>query len=334
MFVELAAYVGRLEELVDPGIGIPQELVHVVDAFAAEPAGVGSAEALFHPLGDVRRYNPLHRLAEDQLAVAVLEFVTLPSAHVVFVHPVLHAVEIADLVLGRYPEREVDQIVVEERDTRLQAVERQLVSDVPIASYLSGGMDSGSITAVASRRLGRMMTFTMGFDLSSASGLELGFDERAKSEALSNLLKTEHYEMVLHAGDMEHAMPDMVWHLEDLRVGQSYPNYYVARLAGKFAKVVLAGTGGDELFGGYPWRYYRGLNSTCPETYHRNHYAFWQRLVSDEEKRDLFRPEVAGTLDARTPYDIFKGVLEPVGLPLRTNRDFVDASLCLSLIHI
>src|SRR5262249_31597086 len=80
-----------------------------------------------------------------------------------------------------------------------QAVTRQLITDVPIASYLSGGMDSGSVTAVARQQLGRLLTFTMGFDLSSASGLELGFDERAKSEALSNLLKTEHYEMVLHA---------------------------------------------------------------------------------------------------------------------------------------
>src|SRR5439155_12215600 len=132
-----------------------------------------------------------------------------------------------------------------------QAVKRQLVSDVPLASYLSGGMDSGSITAVARQHLGRLATFTMGFDLSSVSGLEIGFDERANSEVLANLLKTEHYEMVLHAGDMEVVMPELIWHLEDLRVGQCYPNYYVARLASKFVKVILSGAGGDELFGGY-----------------------------------------------------------------------------------
>ncbi len=136
-----------------------------------------------------------------------------------------------------------------------QAVTRQLVSDVPVGAYLSGGMDSGSITAIARRNLGRLSTFTCGFDLSSASGLELGYDERANAEALSNLLKTEHYEVVLHAGDMEHVMPDLVWRLEDLRIGQCYPNYYVARLASKFVKVVLSGAGGDELVAGYPWRY-------------------------------------------------------------------------------
>ena len=132
----------------------------------------------------------------------------------------------------------------------VQAVTRQLVSDVPVGSYLSGGIDSGSITAVARRHLGRLTTFTCGFDLTSASGLELAYDERANAEALANLLKTEHYEVVLHAGDMENVMPDLVRHLEDLRVGQCYPNYYVARLASRFVKVVLSGTGGDELMAG------------------------------------------------------------------------------------
>ena len=84
--------------------------------------------------------------------------------------------------------------------------------------------------------LGRVRTFTGGFDLSSASGLELGFDERAASEMLANRFKTEHYEVVLHAGDMEHVLPELVWHLEDLRVGQCYPNYYVARLGGRFCE--------------------------------------------------------------------------------------------------
>jgi asparagine synthase (glutamine-hydrolysing) len=116
----------------------------------------------------------------------------------------------------------------------VQAVTRQLVSDVPVGCYLSGGMDSGSIAAVAVRHVPRLTTFTGGFDLSSASGLELGFDERQSAEFMSNLLKTEHYEMVMHAGDMEWVLPRLVSSLEDLRVGQSYPNYFTARLASKF----------------------------------------------------------------------------------------------------
>ena len=58
---------------------------------------------------------------------------------------------------------------------------------------------------------------------------------------------------------MERCLPALVWHLEDPRVGQSYPNFYGARLASKFVKVALSGSGGDELFAGYPWRYYRAV---------------------------------------------------------------------------
>ncbi len=113
-----------------------------------------------------------------------------------------------------------------------------------MGSYLSGGMDSGSITCIAAQSFRNLKTFTGGFDLSSASGLELGFDERAKAEFLSSRYKTEHYEVILKAGDMERVMPQLIWHMEDLRVGQSYPNFYVARLASKFVKVVLSGAGG------------------------------------------------------------------------------------------
>lgn len=89
-----------------------------------------------------------------------------------------------------------------------QAVKRQLVSDVDLGSYLSGGMDSGSITALAATHLPYIKTFTCGFDLHSISGLELGFDERQKAEFMSYLFKTEHYEMVLKAGDMERVLPN------------------------------------------------------------------------------------------------------------------------------
>jgi len=211
-----------------------------------------------------------------------------------------------------------------------QAVARHLVSDVPVASYLSGGLDSSSIAAVAVRNVGRITTFTGGFDLSSASGLELGFDERANSEVLSNLLKTEHYEIVLHAGDMEHVMPELIWHLEDLRVGQCYPNYYVARLAGRFVKVVLSGTGGDELFAGYPWRYYRALDGDERRGYYRSYYDFWQRLVPDEEKPELFAPSVHRAISDHSTFEVFRGVF-PSAIPLDTPEDRVNASLYFEL---
>jgi asparagine synthase (glutamine-hydrolysing) len=214
-------------------------------------------------------------------------------------------------------------------DLFVASVKRQLVSDVPIGAYLSGGMDSGSIVAVARGHLGRLSTFTGGFDLSSASGLELGFDERKNSELVANLLKTEHYEMVMHAGDMEHIMPPLIWHLEDLRVGQCYPNFYVARLAGKFVKVVMSGAGGDEIFGGYPWRYFTGMENGNGE-YHKRYYAFWQRLVSDEEKEKAFTSDVRRSIGDHSTFETFRSVFNPQ-LALKSNEDLLSASLYFEL---
>lgn len=213
----------------------------------------------------------------------------------------------------------------------LEAVTRQLVSDVPVGAYLSGGMDSGSITAIAVRHLPRLTTFTGGFDLSSASGLELGFDERRSAEIMANQFKTEHYEVVLHAGDMEWVLPELTWHLEDLRVGQCYPNYYVARLASKFVKVVLSGAGGDELFGGYPWRYYNALHSESRDEYIGRYYQFWQRLVPDEDKRKLFNNDTWSQIRGHSAFDVFRNVFDYWPGQFRSSEDYINASLYFEL---
>lgn len=178
-------------------------------------------------------------------------------------------------------EEELDRLFI-------QAVNRQLVSDVELGSYLSGGMDSGSITAIASKSMPDLKTFVCGFDLHSASGIELSFDERERAEYMSYCFGTEHYEMVLKSGDMERCIKQLVWHLEDPRVGQSYPNFYASKLASKFVKVVLAGSGGDELFGGYPWRYYRAVGCNSFDEYIDCYYDYWQRILSSDEIKRVF----------------------------------------------
>ena len=190
----------------------------------------------------------------------------------------------------------------------VQAVTRQLVADVPISAYLSGGVDSGAITAVAARREVGMRSFTIGFDSRSASGLELANDERPEAEHMSYHFGTEHYEMVLKAGDMQRALPSMAYHLEEPRVGQSYPNFYAAQLASRFGKVVLAGSGGDELFGGYPWRYYRAVVNDDFDHYANKYFAYWQRLVPDDLFPRLIAP-IVSEQEADVPREIFRNAL-------------------------
>ena len=207
-----------------------------------------------------------------------------------------------------------------------QAVTRQLVSDVDVGAYLSGGMDSGAITAIAAGQIPYLKSFTCGFDLRSASGLELAFDERETAEHMSFLFKTEHYEMVLKSGDMERCLPAVVRALEEPRVGQSYPNYYAAKLASGFVKVVLSGTGGDELFGGYPWRYYRAVVNDDFDAYIDKYYLFWQRLIPNAEIAQVFRPIWEDVKHVWTR-DIFKGVFKKHEHNLRSPADYVNHSL-------
>ena len=215
----------------------------------------------------------------------------------------------------------------EELDRLLyQAVSRQLVGDVELGSYLSGGVDSGSISAIASSKINNLKTFTCGFDLSSASGIELNFDERHKAEALAALFKTEHYEIVLKAGDMERSLSKVVSHLEEPRAGQSYPNYFAAKLTSNFVKVVLSGTGGDELFCGYPWRYYRSLNNQNFENYVDTYFNYWQRLLNYEELKKVFSPIWNEVKEVNTR-DIFKNVFSTHENQLNSPKDYINHSL-------
>lgn len=209
-----------------------------------------------------------------------------------------------------------------------QAVKRQMISDVPVGAYLSGGIDSGSIVSVASRHVPRLSTFTCGFDMSEVTGVEANYDERRDAELLANHLKTEHFEQVMNAGDIRWSLPKVVWHIEDLRVGMSYPNYYISRLAAKFVKVCLQGTGGDELYGGYPWRYYRIFNSVSQQDYYNQYYEYWQRLTSDEDKRDLLLPQVFSKIDIREPRRIFERVFTfNTKLKFKTPEEHIQNSL-------
>ncbi|WP_422365628.1 asparagine synthase (glutamine-hydrolyzing) [Pelagibius sp.] len=228
----------------------------------------------------------------------------------------------------REPVREASRAEYREELDRLfrQAVNRQLVSDVALGSYLSGGIDSSSITAVAAHNRPNIDTFTCGFDLASASGMEIAFDEREAARCIADFLHTTHHETVLNSGDMERALPTLAHHLEEPRVGQSYPNFYAAQLASRHVKVVLSGAGGDEMFGGYPWRYYRAAVSDDFEHYIDQYYGFWHRLIPNVEVAKLFAPIWPDVNDVWTR-DIFRDVFDFHENKLETAEDYINHSL-------
>ena len=202
-------------------------------------------------------------------------------------------------------------------------IKRQVISDVPVGAYLSGGMDSGSITALAAAGIPRLMTFTGGFDLTNVSGFEAGFDERKDAEVLSALFGTEHYQMVFHAGDLEWALPRVIRAIEDLRVGMCYPYYYTARLASRFVKVVLGGTGGDEIFAGYPWRYRMADGARSEEEFLARYYQYWNRLVPVDQRAQFFSPQTLREAGGHDPYESFRHVIDPA----RSMRDPIRRAL-------
>lgn len=199
--------------------------------------------------------------------------------------------------------------LAEELQSILQrAVDRQLVADVPVGAYLSGGMDSASLVTLAARRLPHIHTFTAGFDMFDADPLELAADERSDAELVAREVGTEHYEVVLHAGDMRRVLPQLVWHLEDLRAGTCYQNFYAARLASRFVKVVLAGTGGDELFAGYPWRYALVKDAADRASFAQAYYAYWCRLLDDDTRRGAFTTDAWAEVAAANPRERFEEI--------------------------
>ena len=205
-----------------------------------------------------------------------------------------------------------------------QAIARQVYRSGPIGVCLSGGMDSGSILALASEEVPRAYTFTCGFHMDSVEGVEASYDERIEAELLANHFKSQHYEQVVNAEDVGWVLPRVVYHLEDLRVGMSYPNYYITQLASKFVRVCLNGAGGDELYGGYPWRYYRIFRSVDRDEFISSYYNFWQRLVPDSDKPALFTSDAWRQVTHRDTLDIFRRVfLFNEGLRYDTPEDHI-----------
>lgn len=127
------------------------------------------------------------------------------------------------------------------------AVRTQLVSDVPLGTFCSGGVDSSLVTALAARATAHPInTFSVGFH-------ETGFDETEFARVVSSRYGTVHHELRLGGREFADLLPKLVWHQDGpLNFANSVQIYAISKLAKEFVTVVLTGEGADEIFCGYP----------------------------------------------------------------------------------
>ncbi|RZT25359.1 asparagine synthase (glutamine-hydrolysing) [Mycobacterium sp. BK558] len=128
------------------------------------------------------------------------------------------------------------------------AVERRLVSDVPLGCFLSGGLDSSTVLSFMSELMDEpVRTFSIGFDEGWAG------DELAAARSTAQSFGARHHETRLGPDEFLRLMPTAVWHRDEpLAEPSEIPLLALSRMAREHVTVVLSGEGGDELFGGYP----------------------------------------------------------------------------------
>lgn len=198
-----------------------------------------------------------------------------------------------------------------------RSMEYHLQSDVPLGVFLSGGLDSGFLTALASERAaGGLDTFSVGFD---RGGI---YDETAAAEVVVRRFKTRQHALHMDCASYHRLLPEAVYHLDEpMADPSSVPMMAISRLAAQHVKVVLSGEGADELFAGYP-RYFgemlagrvpvpgalaafgartlplsrsvaRGLEGIGVRDVTRRH-LFWQTIVPEHLRRQLLLESARG----------------------------------------
>jgi asparagine synthase (glutamine-hydrolysing) len=144
----------------------------------------------------------------------------------------------------------VEDVIADFDELLNDAVEKRLMSEVPLGSFNSGGLDSSLVTAIAAKKLGRSInTFSVSF-------AEECFDESQYAKLVSRIYNTDHHILQVNRYNFSQALESAIWHLDE---PLHYANSVAILLLSKFAKndvtVVLTGEGADEVLGGYP-RYF------------------------------------------------------------------------------
>ena len=182
-------------------------------------------------LKDVVMLPPAHRLVAERDRIRTERYWSFPGAR-------------EGTKEGRRYEDAVEQLAAAMED----CVRRHLVSDVPVGAFLSGGVDSTYLVGLMARLAGgRVKTFSVGFDPGDASP-----DETDEAQAQAATLGTEHTRVLVRGEDVRDKLDHVVWALDQPTV-DGFNSYFVSWAARQAVTVAVSGTGGDELFAGYPW---------------------------------------------------------------------------------
>src|SRR5438046_2307125 len=144
------------------------------------------------------------------------------------------------------PRRDLDADCAELRDVLRESVRRELISDVPLGVFLSGGIDSSAVAAMMAQLGGNVKSFSVGFG-------ERSFDEAPHARQVAKHLGTEHHELTLEPSMLLGLIPRLPELLDEpLGDASIIPTYLLSTFTRQHVKVALGGDGGDELFAGYP----------------------------------------------------------------------------------
>lgn len=186
------------------------------------------------------------------------------------------------------------------------SVAMQMVSDVPIGAFLSGGIDSSSVVAFMARHTGQpVKTYAIGFDGGAA---EAYYDELPYARQIAKRFGTDHHEIIVKP-DVVALLPKLLWHMDEPIADTAFvTTYLVSEFARRDVTVILSGVGGDELFGGYR-RYlgshYRAQLDRVPAPLRRAAIALAGKLPADRHSPMLNAMRLArGFLEsASLPFD-------------------------------
>jgi asparagine synthase (glutamine-hydrolysing) len=208
-----------------------------------------------------------------------------------------------------------DKAWIERIRARLEeSVRMQMVSDVPIGAFLSGGIDSSTVVGLMAAHSDRpIRTYAIGFEGAAA---EQYYNELPYARRVAELFGTEHREIVVRP-DTASLLPRLLWHMDEPIADTAFiTTYLVSEFARREVTVILSGVGGDELFGGYRrylGDYYQGYYGRLPEWIRRAAASAGRRLPSDRHTSLLNFSRLA------------KGFLENAELPFEARyRAYVE----------